>query len=205
MRNAADGTRELAMHRWGMPCPPQFSGTYVTNIRNTKSPHWRRWLGPASRCLVPATSFCEYADTRPRKTPTWFALDESRPVFAFAGIWTTWHGTRGTKAKPVEGEHRSRRPAGFCPADTLNHRPTRTGNLNPIHAAPDHAPVEGLPAVASAVATSSLQRASNGQRRFSPPRFPRTSVRLDSRCDDLSGCGHACPGNRWADPDRIHT
>jgi putative SOS response-associated peptidase YedK len=54
---------------------------------------------------VPATSFCEYADTKPRKTPTWFALDESRPLVAFAGIWTTWHGTRGTKANPVEGEH----------------------------------------------------------------------------------------------------
>ena len=36
---------------------------------------------------------------------TWFARDESRPPFAFAGIWTTWHGTRGTKANPVEGEH----------------------------------------------------------------------------------------------------
>ena len=23
----------------------------------------------------------------------------------FAGIWTTWHGLRGTKANPIEGEH----------------------------------------------------------------------------------------------------
>jgi len=55
---------------------------------------------------VPATSFCEWEDTKPRKTPIWFALDESRPLFAFAGIWTVWHGTRGTKAEPVEGEHK---------------------------------------------------------------------------------------------------
>ena len=54
---------------------------------------------------MPFTSFCEYADTKPRKTPTWFAGDESRPLLAFAGIWTTWRGTRGTKANPVEGEH----------------------------------------------------------------------------------------------------
>ena len=27
------------------------------------------------------------------------------PTLAFAGIWTTWRGTRGTKASPVEGEH----------------------------------------------------------------------------------------------------
>jgi putative SOS response-associated peptidase YedK len=55
---------------------------------------------------VPATSFCEYQDTKPRKTPTWFALDESRKLFFFAGIWTLWYGTRGTKAAPVVGEHR---------------------------------------------------------------------------------------------------
>ena len=29
---------------------------------------------------MPATSFCEYADTKPRKTPIWFALSEDRPL-----------------------------------------------------------------------------------------------------------------------------
>ena len=105
VRIAADGERELVTARWGMPGPPQFGGHPITNIRNTKSAHWRRWLKPENRCLVPFTSFCEYEDTKPRKTPTWFAGDESRPLMAFAGIWTTWHGTRGTKAEPVEGEH----------------------------------------------------------------------------------------------------
>lgn len=104
--NAQDGVRELGMLRWGMPCPPAFGTTAVTNIRNTKSPHWRRWLKPENRCVVPFTSFCEYEDTKPRKTATWFALDESRPIAFFAGIWTTWHGVRGTKANPVEGEHK---------------------------------------------------------------------------------------------------
>ena len=101
-----DPERELTMMRWGMPCPPQFGVAPVTNIRNTGSPHWRRWLGPANRCLVPATSFSEWADAKPKKTPAWFALSEDRPLFAFAGIWTPWHGTRGTKAQPIEGEHR---------------------------------------------------------------------------------------------------
>jgi putative SOS response-associated peptidase YedK len=105
IRDGSDGERELAMLRWGMPCPPAYGGQPVTNIRNTKSPHWRAWLGLKNRCLVPFTSFCEYADTKPRKTPTWFAGDGSRPLLAFAGIWTTWRGTRGTKANPVEGEH----------------------------------------------------------------------------------------------------
>ena len=55
---------------------------------------------------MPATSFSEWEDTKPKKTPVWFALSEDRPLFAFAGIWTTWHGTRGTKAQRIEGEHR---------------------------------------------------------------------------------------------------
>ena len=55
--------------------------------------------------MVPATSFSEYADTKPKKTLVWFALDESRPLFCFAGIWRPWTGVRGTKADPVAGEH----------------------------------------------------------------------------------------------------
>ncbi len=97
--------RELVMARWGMPGPLRFGGQPVTNIRNTKSPHWRRWLGKGSRCIVPATSFCDYEDTKPRKTPVWFALSEDRPIFAFAGLWTSWRGARGPKSAPVEGDH----------------------------------------------------------------------------------------------------
>jgi putative SOS response-associated peptidase YedK len=91
--------------RPGMPGPPQFGGAPITNIRNVKSPHWRRWLSTESRCVVPFTSFCEYADTKPKKTPTWFALDESRPLEVFACIWTAWKGACGPKSNPVEGEH----------------------------------------------------------------------------------------------------
>jgi putative SOS response-associated peptidase YedK len=105
VRNAPDGVRELTMARWGMPCPPRFGSAPVTNIRNTGSAHWRPWLGPANRCVVPFTSFCEYADTKPKKTPTWFALSEERPLAVFAGLWCSWRGVRGTKANPLEGEH----------------------------------------------------------------------------------------------------
>src|SRR5437899_1855680 len=89
VRVGPDGERELTMARWGMP-GPQYAGAPVTNIRNAQSPHWRSWLEPANRCVVPATSFCEYAETKPRKTPMWFALSEDRPLFAFAGLWTPW-------------------------------------------------------------------------------------------------------------------
>jgi putative SOS response-associated peptidase YedK len=105
VRLDADGGRELVMARWGMPGPPQLGGQPVTNIRNLKSPHWRVWLGRRNRCVVPATAFCEYEDTKPRKTPIWFALSQDRPLFAFAGLWTPWRGMRGPKNAPVEGEH----------------------------------------------------------------------------------------------------
>jgi putative SOS response-associated peptidase YedK len=60
IRNAGDD-REMVLMRWGMPPPPKFGGPPVTNIRNTSSPHWRGWLKPENRCLVPFNSFAEYA------------------------------------------------------------------------------------------------------------------------------------------------
>lgn len=113
VRNAPDGVRELALLRWGMPTPPLFlKGPIdpgVTNIRNLASPHWRRWLKPENRCVVPVTSFCEPTDKPDPKTGkkiwTWFALSDERPLFVFAGLWCLWHGLRGSKAHPVEGEH----------------------------------------------------------------------------------------------------
>jgi putative SOS response-associated peptidase YedK len=111
VRLNADGARELALARWGLPTPPQFLKTKtgavkktdpgVTNVRNVKSPHWRRWLGTAHRCLVPFSAFSEptAAGGRP-DTWEWFALDESQPLGFFAGIWTSWTSTRKLK----EGE-----------------------------------------------------------------------------------------------------
>jgi putative SOS response-associated peptidase YedK len=103
VRVRADGERELVMARWGMPGPPQYGGQPVTNIRNLGSPHWRGWLGSRNRCVVPATSFCEYLDTKPRKTPIWFALSEDRPLFAFAGLWASWRGVRGAEERACRG------------------------------------------------------------------------------------------------------
>jgi len=105
VRNRPEG-RELTMARWGMPSPAfalkgKKSDPGVTNVRNVASPHWRRWLGVESRCVVPFTSFSENEQlpngTRP---PIWFALKETRPLAFFAGIWTHWTSVR--KAK--EGE-----------------------------------------------------------------------------------------------------
>ncbi len=105
VRNTPDG-RELTMARRGMPSPAAVVrgknfDPGVTNVRNVSSPHWRRWLGAESRCVVPFTSFSENeAMPDGRRPPIWFALDESRPLACFAGIWTRWTSVR----KVREGE-----------------------------------------------------------------------------------------------------
>lgn len=106
VRTGTDGLRELVLARWGMPSPAfALQGKKVdrgvTNVRNTASSHWRRWLTPASRCLVPFTSFSEPGHSPEGKSePVWFAIDDARPLAFFAGIWTGWTSVR----KVAEGE-----------------------------------------------------------------------------------------------------
>jgi putative SOS response-associated peptidase YedK len=127
VRNAPDGKRELTTKvRWGMPSSQkalmdaakkraqklEAKGKTVdfkelwrmepdggtTNIRNTSSKHWQRWLGVEHRCVVPFTSFSEF--NKAKGGNVWFALDESRPMACFAGIWCNWTSVRKVK----EGE-----------------------------------------------------------------------------------------------------
>ena len=123
-----EGGRELVVARWAMPSSQKAlmdaakrraqkleeKGKAVdfkellrlepdsgsTNIRNVVSAHWKRWLGPRNRCLVPFTSFSEYDTIDGKKVPVWFAADDSRPLLCFAGLWTPWTSVRKIK----EGE-----------------------------------------------------------------------------------------------------
>src|SRR4029450_4589275 len=77
------------------------------HTRNPPSLHWRMWLKPESRCLVPFNSFAEYApepnpETK-KKDVVWFALGDERPLASFAGIWTEFKVNRGTKSNPIPG------------------------------------------------------------------------------------------------------
>ena len=113
VRNGDGSKRELVRARWGMPTPPKFLegkkvDKGVTNVRNASSPHWRRWLGVESRCVVPATEFAE-PDPASKKdgerTPnTWFAVGDDRPLFFFAGIWTRWTSVRKLKEGEIEAD-----------------------------------------------------------------------------------------------------
>lgn len=71
----------------------------VTNIRNTASSHWRRWLGPENRCVVPFTSFSENETLEDGShPPVWFAAREDRPLMFFAGIYVAgWESVRKAK------------------------------------------------------------------------------------------------------------
>ena len=114
VRTGENGDRELVLARWGMPSSKKVlfdaatkradklrakgkdvdfpkllelepdSGT--TNVRNTSSSHWRPWLSPANRCLVPFTAFSEPGrDAAGKYQPIWFELPD-RPLAFFAGI-----------------------------------------------------------------------------------------------------------------------
>lgn len=112
VRTAADGVRELAMARWGMPSPAfalqgKKTDPGVTNVRNTASPHWRRWLSPEHRCLVPQTAFSEPDKVEGKSVPAWFALgkEEERPLAFFAGIWVPqWTSVRKIKEGEVTAD-----------------------------------------------------------------------------------------------------
>jgi putative SOS response-associated peptidase YedK len=100
VRTAPDGLREIVTMRWGFPPPPNAGCDPVTNVHNSLSGWWRPWMQAGHRCLVPVTSFCEWTDSQP-KVLNWFALDETRPLFFFAGIWRPFTGERRGEA----GEH----------------------------------------------------------------------------------------------------
>lgn len=88
---------EIAKARWGMPSPQGVLKTArdpgVTNVRNLASPHWRRWLGPAHRCLVPLEAFAEPITGGNQ----WFTHADAAPMF-FAGIEVReWRSVRKVK------------------------------------------------------------------------------------------------------------
>ena len=94
IRVRKDGSRELAMLRWGLVpfwAKDPGVGTKMINARaegvETK-PAFREAL-ERRRCLVPATGFFEWKGVAGRKQPFAITLAD-RPMFAFAGLWERW-------------------------------------------------------------------------------------------------------------------
>ena len=88
--------------------PPAFALEGDKGVTNTRSPHWRRWLKPENRCLVPLTSFSEPGrDAAGKYEPVWFRLagDDSELLAFFAGIWTPqWTSMRKLKEGEVTAD-----------------------------------------------------------------------------------------------------
>ena len=104
--------RGLVMARWGLPSPSfalqgKKTDPGVTNVRNPASPHWRRWLGPENRCLVPFTAFCEPSRVEGRYQQAWFRLNtfQPQPLAFFAGLHVpAWTSVRKVKEGQVTAD-----------------------------------------------------------------------------------------------------
>ena len=71
--------RTVELMRWGLPT--RGGEAPVTEIRDIGDPRWPDLVKPEHRCLIPANSFSEGDDHH------WFARDQTRTPFAFAGVW----------------------------------------------------------------------------------------------------------------------
>lgn len=81
----------------------------TTNVRNTTSKHWTRWLGVEHRCLVPVTRFAEpdpVNKVEGGRTPNaWFARNTDQPLMCFAGIWVSeWESVRKVKEGLIKAD-----------------------------------------------------------------------------------------------------
>lgn len=127
LRRGDSGGLKLEMMKWGFPGPQSAGSRAVTNVRNLASPFWRNALArPERRCIVPATSFCEWTGETGRKTKVWFGLAGERhpsPLFAFAGLWRPGDGGPfmaflTCEANRTVGEvHPKAMPVMLAPAD----------------------------------------------------------------------------------------
>ncbi len=104
---AEDGERELVNLSWGfVRREPGKSPRRVVNTRDDQvrgNPFWRSSF-ETRRCLVPATSYSEPQGVKPA-TRHWFAVkgdDDSRPLFAFAGLWRSYKGPLKKDGPQVE-------------------------------------------------------------------------------------------------------
>ncbi|MEX2468959.1 MAG: SOS response-associated peptidase family protein, partial [Pseudohongiellaceae bacterium] len=77
----------------------------TTNIRHPWFDDWKGYLGVEHRCLVPFNRFAEPTKLEDGSSGNaWFALDESEPATCFAGLRTSWYGTRRKDEGPMDHE-----------------------------------------------------------------------------------------------------
>lgn len=112
--HADGGVRALDAFRWGLV--PSWAkdtkiGARMINARAetlAEKPAFKRAFAKR-RCIIPADGFYEWKPlagpegAKPAKQPYFIHRPDGEP-YAFAGIWETWKGPKGSKAAPgVEG------------------------------------------------------------------------------------------------------
>jgi hypothetical protein len=101
---------DVALARFGERFRSDAGGAPATaDARSHKRPPLAHVAEAGEPVSLPFNSFAEYApepnpETK-KKDVVWFALNDDRPLTAFASIWTEYKGDRGTKSKPVPGPH----------------------------------------------------------------------------------------------------
>jgi putative SOS response-associated peptidase YedK len=153
VRNTTHGKKQLVHARWGLPSRYTLEKAAkakaekleakgkpfdleelirmeadrgTTNVRKLSFPHWTRWFGVESRCLVPVTSFAEpdpASQEEGAKVPNaWFARDEEKSLMFFAGIHVPqWQSVR----KVRDGLATCRRRRCGRLFERIEHRPKR--------------------------------------------------------------------------------
>lgn len=99
VRTTPDGSREVAMLRWGL-VPPWAkelgAGTKMINARSEgveAKPAFRAAVRER-RCIVPASGFFEWKSVAGAKQPFAITLAD-RKLFGFAGLWERWKPAHG--------------------------------------------------------------------------------------------------------------
>jgi putative SOS response-associated peptidase YedK len=103
-----EGNRVVSLARWGLPslkdAPTEKVNKGTTNVRHPWFEDWKGYLGVEHRCLVPFNTFSEPTKQDGQTGNAWFAIDRSEPLAFFAGLRTSWHGTRRKDEGPRDHE-----------------------------------------------------------------------------------------------------
>jgi putative SOS response-associated peptidase YedK len=98
---AENGDRAIVPMRWGLVpswAKEPASGHRTINARAETVAERPSFRGPLRyhRCLVPASGFYEWRKTHRGKQPYYIHLP-AEPLFAFAGLYDTWHAPDGSE------------------------------------------------------------------------------------------------------------
>jgi len=105
VRSALDGTRELALVRWGLipswvKDPATFSTLINARAETAVSKPSFRGAMRHRRCLVPADGFYEWTGAAGAKQPYLVRPAKGGPI-ALAGVWEHWLGADGSEIETM--------------------------------------------------------------------------------------------------------